>query len=139
MAAAVGYGGFVEFRMKEQRAGGALAARRRAVNSHAADVVIGIFGRDRLVPENAVGKSSVFEAVHLHQDKTQIRQRGKPARAAETFRHERTLRAGVDLLEDGVFLVWIEVAGTVDDAPDVGLSVAALGHKDLGRFPPAGF
>ena len=45
---------------------------------------------------------------------------------------------GVDVLHYGVFLLGIEVGGTEDSAPDVGLTVASLGHEHLGHGPAGG-
>ena len=81
----------------EQHAGGRiLAAGRRAVDPHPAQVVLRVFLGDGLMPENAVGETGVLEvvpadvvkrlgaigrphAVHLHDDETQVGQEREPA------------------------------------------------------------
>src|SRR5688572_23588047 len=100
MAAARGNSDFVEFRMKEDRAGGVLPACGVAIDSHARNIVIRVFRSDGLVPKNAIRKSGVLEifpadvmkclgtirrahAVHLYGDEPKVSQRGKPPRGAE--------------------------------------------------------
>src|SRR5262249_14218558 len=138
----------VELRMEEQGGGGVLTARGSAVDAHPADVVIGVFLRYRLVPEDAVGKAGVLEvvpadiverlraigrphAIYLHDDESQIGERGKATGGAEGLRDVGAVRAGVDLLDDRILLFWVELARPADDAPDVGLAVAALGREHL--------
>ena len=147
-------GDLVEFGMEQHAGGRVLAAGRGAVDADAAEVVPRILLGDGLVPEDAIGEAGVLEvvpadvvkrlgaigrphAVDLHDDETQVGQRREPADRAERLGNERALRAGVDLLDDRVFLGRIEVLGPADDAPDVGLAVAALGDEHLGRLPAA--
>src|ERR1700678_1820689 len=59
----IGDGDFIEFRMELERAQGILTAGGTAVDTEAADVVVGIFRGSRLVPENAVGKPGVPEVL----------------------------------------------------------------------------
>src|SRR6185437_8908682 len=44
----------------------------------------------------------------------------------------------VDVLDDRILCVWIEVRRLDDDAPDVGLPVAAFGGEHFGRAPAGG-
>ena len=107
------------------------------------------------MPEDPVGKAGVLEvvpadvverlgsigrphAVHLHDDEAQVGQRSESPRGAEGLGDVRALGAGVDALDDRIFLRGVEIPGPADDAPDVGLAVAALGDEDLGRPPAAG-
>src|SRR5947207_8878729 len=100
MAPAGGDGGFVEFRMKQNRRGGVLATGRISIDTHAVEIVPGILCRNRLVPQDTVRKACVLEvfptdivkrfgavgcshAVHLRDDKTEIGERGVSARRAE--------------------------------------------------------
>ena len=76
-------------------------------------------------------------AVDLHDDEAQLGEGLLPELGAEALGHERRLRPGVDLLDDRVFLCRIEIRRPDDDAVNVGLPVAALGHEPL-RGAPAG-
>ena len=57
---------------------------------------------------------------------------------AERLGHEGALRPGVDLLDHRVLLGRIEIGGPDDDAPDIGLAVAALGDEDFGASAARG-
>ena len=77
-------------------------------------------------------------AVDLHDDEADLGGRLHAVVGGERLRHERALRPGIDVLDHRVFLCRIEIGRTIDDAPDVGLAVAALRHEDFRRLP-AGF
>src|SRR5688572_30723292 len=96
---------FIKLRMKQHSAGGVLASRRIAVNSHARQVHVRIFCRGSLHPQNAVRETRVLEifptdiveglgtisrshAVDLHDDKPEVIQRLVPRASAERFWHE---------------------------------------------------
>ena len=145
----------VELGVEEHAGRRILAAGRDAVDPHAGQVVVGVLARDGPVPEDAVGKAGVLDvvpadvverlrsvgrphAVHLDDDEAEVRQRREPPPGAERLGNERALRAGIDALDDRVFPRRVEVLGPADDAPDVRLAVATLGHEDLGRTPAAG-
>src|SRR5262249_22597597 len=72
-------------------------------------------------------------AVDLHYDEAELGERLRGH--AELLRHERSLRAVVDVLDDRVLLRGIEIRGLVDHAPDVGPAVAALRAERLGHLP----
>ena len=63
VAAAIGDGDFVKFRMEQHRARGVLPARRGAVNADAVGVHVGILFCGGFDPENAVGETGVGEVV----------------------------------------------------------------------------
>jgi hypothetical protein len=44
------------------------------------------------------------------------------------------MRSGVDIFDDRVFLGRIEILGSDDDAPNVGLGIPSLGDEYLGGF-----
>ena len=112
----------------------------------------GYFCGRRLDPENAVGKAGVprffqqtswnaLERLAVPMPsicttmKPKLGQRLIPLPAAERLGHERALRPGVDRLDDRILLARVEIARPADDAPDVGLAVAALGDEHLERLP----
>jgi hypothetical protein len=53
--------------------------------------------------------------------------------STEGFGGEEALGAGVDVFDDGIFLVGVEIARTDDDAKDVGDTVAAFGDEAFGK------
>ena len=59
------------------------------------------------------------------------------AGGAEALRDKRILRAGINVLEDRVLLGRVEVLRPGDDAPNIGLGVAALGDEYFRRLPSA--
>src|SRR5262249_14221072 len=121
-------------------------------NTDAVDVVVRVFLRDRLVPEDAVGEAGVGEfvpadvveflgavgrahAVDLCDDEAEV---GQGIAGAKRLGHERALRAGVNVLDDRVALRRVEVPRPGDDPPNAGRAVAALGDEHLRRLPAAG-
>ena len=122
MAAARRHRRLVEVAVKDDRPGRVLPARRGAVNSDAINVVIRVLRGGGLVPEDAIGEAGVGEvvpadivkrlgtvrrahAVHLHHDEAQVGQRGVAAEGAERLGHERSLRAGVNVLDHGILFL----------------------------------
>src|SRR5262245_41214063 len=63
VTAACGGSHLVEFGMKQDTASRVLAAGRDAINSHAVDIVTGIFLGGGSVPEDAVREASVFQVM----------------------------------------------------------------------------
>jgi hypothetical protein len=84
------------------------------------------------------GPTGRSHAVDLHDDKARIGQRGKPPLGAKGLGNERALRPRINLFNDRIFFRRIEGPWTTDDAPNIGLPVAAFRTENLGRFPPAG-
>ena len=138
--------------MKQHRAGRVLAAGGTAVNADARNVVVRIFFRDRLMPQNAIGKTGICQvvpanivkrlraigrahAVHLHDDETQIVERSPAVRGTKRLGNVRIVRARVDVLDDRVLFVRVEVRWPTDNAPNIGRAVAPLGDKHFGRLP----
>jgi hypothetical protein len=74
----------------------------------------------------------------LNDDKAQPRERLHLGIGRKRLRYERSLWARVDVFDDGILLRGVEIRGTDDDAPDVGLAVAAFGHEDFRRRPAGG-
>jgi len=58
--------------------------------------------------------------------------------AGPFFGDEGSVGAGVDVFDDGVFLILVEVAGSPDDAVDIVFTVAVFGDEALGEIPPGG-
>src|SRR5690606_31622072 len=75
----------------------------------------------------------------LHHDKTQFRQGGHiPVIGNEVLGHKGTVGPGIDVLYDWIDFAGIEISGTHDDSPNIGLPVPALGGKYLGGDPSLG-
>ena len=106
--------------MINQRAHGALAARRAAVNADPLEVELGKTVCGRFEPGYAVRESSVMQvlpadimktfmspvgphAVDLHHDKTKLADLAVAGHQAERLRDKMILGAGIDFLDDGVF------------------------------------
>src|SRR5213080_2390231 len=54
------------------------------------------------------------------------------------FRHKKSLRAGINHLDDGILLRGVEIRGLPDQRVQIGGSVLGFAAKRLGGFP-AGF
>src|SRR5687767_13832543 len=145
----------VEVWVEEQSPERVLPTGRCAVEADPRDVVIRILRRHCLVPEDAVREAGVAEVlprhvveglravvrthtVDLHDDEPDLRLRLHGVEGAKGLGDEGTLRPGVDVLDDWVLFRGIEVGRSIDDAPDVGLSVATLRDEDLWRLPARG-
>src|SRR5688572_23533579 len=99
--------------MKDHRAGRVLPARAAAEDSDAIEVVIGIFCRGGLVPEDAIGETSITEVmpadvvkglgtksgshgIHLHDDEAQIGEVGRAALGAKSLGNVSALGTVID-------------------------------------------
>src|SRR5215468_5996038 len=56
-------------------------------------------------------------------------------RCGKGFRHKKSLRAGIDHLDDGILLRGVEIRGLPDQRVQIGRSVLGFAAKRLGRFP----
>ena len=79
-------------------------------------------------------------AVDLHSDEAQLHQLIAPLAVPATpaLGHKRTVWSGVDDLNHRIFFLRIKIARSANDAVDVELAVAILGHKPLGMLPAGG-
>ena len=146
-------GSLVEFWMEKYGSGGFLSAGRAAEDAYAVDVHVGILLGGGLDPGDMVGQAGILQvlvayffelfgaeggshAVHLYHDEAQFGQRGHPpVVGSKGFGYVLVARAGVDVLDNGVFLVRVEIGGAVDESPHVGLSIAPFGREHLGGLP----
>ena len=55
--------------------------------------------------------------------------------AAPTFGDERSVWAGVDVFDDGIFLAFLEIAGAPNDSVDIVFVVAVFADESLGKLP----
>ena len=157
VAAAIRGRGRVEVAVVQHRTQGVLAAGGAAVDAHAGDVQRGEFFRRGPQPGDAVRQAGVLQVlpadvvegfappvrarpVDAGDDEAEGRQFPRPGLPAVGLRHVLAVRAGVDVLDDGVFLrpVGRVAAGREQQQPvDVGHPVAAL-RREPHRAGPAG-
>ena len=130
-----------------------MASGGASVNSDAGNVHFWVFGGGSLHPFNTIGEAGVFEVfvcdlleflaavvgsktIDLNDDETAFGHFIFMARpTAPTFWDERPVRASVDIFDDRVFLTFLEVARSPNDAVDVVFVVAVLANKALGALP----
>ena len=153
MAAACAVGGFVEVAVEEDSGCALLTTSRTAIDANTVDVHIGIFSGCSLDPRNAVGETCVLEVlvadlfellaavagahgIELHDNETELGQSGGiVVIGLESLGDVAVAGARVDVFDDGVTLRWVEVRGTLDDAPHGCLAVSAGSRENLGCCP----
>lgn len=156
VATAVGDGGFVEITVVEEGCGRGLSTCGATVNSDASEVHFGVFGSGGFHPLDAIGEAGVLEvfvgnlvkvtaaiigpkAVDLNYNEAPFGHFGfVTGPTGPAFGDEGTVGAGVDVFDDGVFFVFIEVAGSPNDSVDVVFVVAIFGDEALGFLPSGG-
>ena len=85
--------------------------------------------------------AAIPRAAPVHLDHIEILRRGFAEGSVpdrEGLGHEGVLGAGVDVLDDGVFLLRIKGEGPDDDAMDVELAGAVFGDEAAGGLPTRG-
>ena len=152
MATGVGNAGFVEIAVIQHRAQRVLPAGGSAVDAHMRQVHEGVRGRRRLDPEDAIGQTGIAEifpadileflraargphAIHLHNDKSPVRQFLLRVAGVETLGCEEVLRPGVNIFNDGISFLLTKIPGFPNHAVDVSRAIAAFGAETLRRFP----
>ena len=133
-----------------------LSTCRHAVDTHVVGVHVRILGGSGLDPLNVVGQSGVLQVliadllkllatvacahtVDLNHDEAQLGQsRGIPEERGERLGNVSVARSCIDILDDGISLRRVEVGGTVDESPHVGLSIATLRLEYLRSHPAIG-
>lgn len=153
MAAAVGDGDFVKFRVMQEGGGGRLTSGGSSVNADAGEVHFWVLSGGSLHPFNTIGEAGVFKVfvgdllkilaavissktIDLNDNKTAfghfIFMAGP---AAPSFGNEGTVWASVDVLDDGVFPPLLKITRSPDDSVDVVFVVAILADEALGELP----
>ena len=139
--------------LQEQGVRGVLPAGGATEDAHAGQVHVRLLLGQGLHPCDAVGEAAVLEiapallmellaamvrpaSVHLQDVETHRRKLAMVTMPPiEVAGREGAVRAGVDILDDGVFLPRVERVRPGDDAPDVELTLAVLGDERAGGLP----
>ena len=153
MASAGTVSSLVEVAMQEHGGSTLLSASRTTEDTHVVGIHIGIFLCRSLDPQFAVGEAGILQVlvanllkllasvgsahgIELHHDEAEFgKGRGCPVVGLEVLGRIGVAGTGIDIFDDGIFLLRVEVGGSLDDAPHVGLSVPALRHEHLGLYP----
>lgn len=142
--------------MEQEGAGRTLPAGRSAVDAYSGRIDPGVLRGSRLDPRNAVGKPSILEILpaHVvkgfgapvgahpiddHHDETEFCDVHGGEVFEEFLGNVISVRSGIDFLHHRIFLGRIEVARAMDDSPNIGRAIPALGHETFWHRPAGNF
>ena len=133
-----------------------LSAGGASVNADAGNIHVRIPLGGRLHPKNSVRQAGVLQvlpanvvkgfgsirrshAVDARHDEAQLGHRLRRPKGAKGFGRVRSVRAGVNMLNNGIALAFPEVGGTIDHSVNVRFAVAPFGGKWFRRSPAGVF